>query len=115
MDHLSDRLIVAQSFETVTKVMHIFVAPPRATDLRAKCDVYLYCVAAVLALRGLAIEFGMPQDEPSNIDCDKNSVVLVSRAQLHHSNLRFIWLDVQSLFKSLRRKVIHACKTFTLL
>ena len=32
------------------------------------------------ALRELAIEFGMPQDDPSNIDCDNNSVVLISRA-----------------------------------
>ena len=38
------------------------------------------CVAAVRALRELAIEFGMPQDDPSNIDCDNNSVVLISRA-----------------------------------
>ena len=27
-----------------------------------------------------SIEFGMPQDDPSNIDCDNNSVVLISRA-----------------------------------
>ena len=38
------------------------------------------CVAAVIALRELAKEFGMPQHDPSKIGCDNSSVVLISRA-----------------------------------
>ena len=38
------------------------------------------CVAAVIAARGLASEFGMPQEDPSIVDCDNNSVTLIARA-----------------------------------
>ena len=38
------------------------------------------CVAAVVAMRGMAAEFGMPQEEPSIVGCDNNSVTLISRA-----------------------------------